>query len=71
MQVLHMLTDKPMEAFHSPNLKILKNLKNLLAFFCLLHKSNYVPISVKKFDKTRQLCCGDIAVGTDLFVGQH
>ena len=37
----------------------------LLAFFCLLPKSNYVPISVKKFDKSRQLCRRDIATGTD------
>ena len=36
-----------------------------LLAFCLLRKSNYVPISFKKFDKSRQLCHGDIAVGTE------
>ena len=97
VRVLHMLMDKPVEAFHSPELKItlrgIARLKQhhprrasaitpemllcmekhmdrancvdiviwaatLLAFFCLLRKSNYVPISVKKFDKSRQLCRG-------------
>ena len=89
VRVLHMLMDKPVEAFHSPELKItlrgIARLKQhhprrasaitpemllcmekhvdrancvdvviwaatLLAFFCLLRKSNYVPNLVKKFD---------------------
>ena len=34
----------------------------LFAFFLLSRKSNLVPVSVKKFDSSRQLCRGDITV---------
>ena len=40
----------------------------LIAFFCLLRKSNYVPDSQKSFDKSKQLCREDIAVGPDCLV---
>ena len=37
----------------------------LVAFFCMLRESNYVPESQKSFDKSKQLCREDIAVGPD------
>ena len=37
----------------------------LVTFFCMLRKSNYVPESQKSFDKSKQLCREDIAVGPD------
>ena len=37
----------------------------LLAFFCLLRKSNYVPISGDAFDAEKQLCRRDIIIGTN------
>ena len=37
----------------------------LVAFFCMLRKSNYVPESHKSFDKSKQLCREDIAEGPD------
>ena len=37
----------------------------LVAFFCMLRKSNYVPESQKSFDKFKQLCREDIPVGPD------
>ena len=40
----------------------------LLAFFCLLRKSNYVPDSQKAFDRSKQLCREDVAVGPDCLV---
>ena len=40
----------------------------LLAFFCLLRKSNYVPDSQKAFDRSKQLCREDVVVGPDCLV---
>jgi hypothetical protein len=34
----------------------------IFALFLLSRKSNLVPVSVKKFDSSRQLCRGDITV---------
>ena len=34
----------------------------LFAFFLLSRKSNLVPVSVRKFNSSRQLCRGDIIV---------
>ena len=39
-----------------------------LAFFCLLRKCNYVPDSQKTFDRSKQLCREDAAVGQDCIV---
>ena len=103
-RVLHLLSDQPLDAFVSPDLKLtLKGVARiklhqpcqaqpvtldmllameefvdkssptevvlwtaiLIAFFCLLRKSNYVVDSEKDFDSRKQLCRRDVSVGQD------
>ena len=104
VRVLHLLSDQPLDAFVSPDLKLtLKGVLRiklhqpcqaqpvtldmllameefvdkssptevvlwtaiLIAFFCLLRKSNYVVDTEKDFDSRKQLCRRDVSVGQD------
>ena len=104
VRVLHLLSDQPLVALVSPDLKLtLKGVARtklhqpcqaqpitldmllakeelvdkssptevvlwtaiLVAFFCLLRKSNYVVDTEKDFDSRKQLCWRDVSVGQD------
>ena len=104
VRVLHLLSDQPLDAFVSPDLKLtLKGVARiklhqpcqaqpvtldmllameefvdkssptevvlwtaiLIAFFCLLWKSNYMVDTEKDFDSRKQLCRRDVSVGQD------